>query len=119
MFIWNSTFWLALGETVAVVGTFWQTRSAVLVSAQSMDSFLVARNELFAEQRANIRSRIPRWRYLGRRRAIKDLELEMGDALTESERRLLRNFDRETWGWSALFVAALVVCIVGWFQFRP
>jgi hypothetical protein len=119
MSIWNSTFWLALGETLAVIATFWQTRAALLASVQSMDSFLVARNELFADQRAEIQARIPRWRYLRRRAAIKHLGLEIGDALNEDERRLERDFDRQTWGWSALFVAAVIVCIVGWFDFRP
>jgi hypothetical protein len=119
MIIWNLTFWLALGETVAVLGTFWQTRAALLASIESMDGFFVARNQLFVDQRAEILARISRWRYLRRRAAVRRLGREIKGVLNDEELRLFRNFDRQTLGWSALFVAALIVCIVGWFEFRP
>ena len=116
MSFWNVSLWLALSETVAVVGCFLQARSALIDSIDSMRDFLRSRHLLFSEVRDRELSAIPRWRMLRRWRVSRRLVREVDSTLTSSETALVRRYDRQGAGWSFILVSATVLCVVGWSQ---
>ncbi|MFF2387893.1 hypothetical protein [Agromyces sp. NPDC058104] len=107
--------WLAVASTLALVGVAWQLVLALRDGIESMDSFLATKNALMAEERERIRSSVPRWRVGKRRRELAAVEGLPREALTESELRTERRFDRQGYAWAVVLTGALIATIASWF----
>jgi hypothetical protein len=112
----NGSYWLALAATLLLAGAIAQTIVAVRHSLENMRRFLLPRNELFREELALIRSTVPAWKILDRRKARKRMEADLLLVLSPEELRIDKDYDRQSLGWSLILLGSLAACVVSWTQ---
>jgi hypothetical protein len=89
------------------VGASWQSIVAMLTHVDSMRNFLVAHNAILTEQLDEVKSNIPSWRFIARRRAFRQAAHDANVVLSDDEARLLRRYDQSAQGWAILIVGSL------------
>lgn len=109
-------FYWALAATLALIGSVLQCVHEVRDSLRGM-TFIGPHNAIYGEQWTQLKTQIPAWRWLKRRRASRSLVQETRSTLSATERELSDRYDSRSWAWSFVAVAALFATLLAWIQF--